>query len=282
MRGNPGTHQESAEDLIFYIPPTPTFAPSDRQASDKHASSMAGGPTSASEIDLRRGSTHADLRCHPDPAPADPDESPVEIHMTPPSTPVSVIRRSNPIVLIRLPYDFREEQAQALDYRQSCDLIEYAHQIPVVDDDSTLRCLRWRQLRGQPLLHRSRKDASRKSLFPSLAPTDRHTRAEVSKSLELAQANVGSSTLQAVETVWSNQQDRRLLQLRNENELPWKRIAGAYFSGADPAWLRRRYAALTTDNPAQSGYGPTVGLRKSRRIGSRHIAASMTVHPAGA
>jgi len=83
IRGNLRTHQESAEDLISYIPPTPTFAPSDRQASDKHASSMAGGPTPASKIDLRRGSTQADLRCHPDLAPADPDESPVEIPMTP-------------------------------------------------------------------------------------------------------------------------------------------------------------------------------------------------------
>ncbi|KAK0886799.1 hypothetical protein LTR02_017816 [Friedmanniomyces endolithicus] len=195
------------------------------------------------------------------------DESPVEIHMTPLSTPVSVIWRSNPIVLIRLPRHLQEDPAQALDYRrQSCDSTEDAHQIPVVDDNSTLRRLRSRRPRRQPLLHRSHKDVLRMSLFPSPAPTDRYTRVRLSKRLESAQASVGSSTLQAVEPVWSNQQDRRLLRLRNENKLPWNRIAGAYFAGTDPAWLRKGYAALTTDNPAQSGYVPADGLRRSRRI----------------
>lgn len=161
MQGSPTTHQESAQGLISYIPHTPVTASSDRPMSDKHASSMPGVPIPASQIDLPCGSTHADLRCHPYPAPADPDESPVEIHMTPPSTSVSVIWRSNAIVLIRLPRNFRKDQAQALDYRQSCDSTEDAHQIPIVDDNSTLRRLRSRRPRRQPSLHRSHKDVPR-------------------------------------------------------------------------------------------------------------------------
>ena len=85
----------------------------------------------------------------------------------------------------------------------------------------------------------------RRSLAPSEACTDEH---------------------KAVGTVWSDQHDRRLLQLRSENELPWKRIAGVYFDGTDPAWLRRRYTMLTIEPLAQGRQSSVAGLRRSRRI----------------
>jgi len=41
---------------------------------------------------------------------------------------------------------------------------------------------------------------------------------------------------------WSAQDDCRLLQLRNENELPWERIAGGvYLPSTELVWLMRRY-----------------------------------------
>ncbi|KAK4891110.1 hypothetical protein LTR49_028695, partial [Elasticomyces elasticus] len=138
--------------------------------------------------------------------------------MAPLNVPVSVNQRSNPIVLIRLSRTIREDYAQALDYRESWDLADDPPQRHVQDNDKGRRCLRAHSPGVQPVvLHRAKK-GSQGSLAPRAACMDEH---------------------KTVGKVWSDRHDNRLLQLRGENELPWKRIAGAYFGGTDPAWLQR-------------------------------------------
>ncbi|KAK1053625.1 hypothetical protein LTR12_017834 [Friedmanniomyces endolithicus] len=158
---------------------------------------------------------------------------------------MSVKRRSNPIVLIRLSRTIREDHAQALDYRESGDLTDDPPEMHVQDDDKGRRRLRPRSLGVQSLVRRRTNKGSRRSLAPNAAYTDEN---------------------KAVGTVWSDQHDRRLLRLRSENELPWKRIAGTYFGDTDSAWLRRKYVALSTGPPAQGRYASAAGLRRSRRI----------------
>ncbi|KAK0262754.1 hypothetical protein LTR35_017647 [Friedmanniomyces endolithicus] len=165
--------------------------------------------------------------------------------MAPLNNAVSVTWRSNPIVLIRMSRAIREGHAQALDYRESCDLTNDPPQMHIRDDDSGRRRLRPCSPGMQPLVRRRTNKGSRRPLASSAACTDEH---------------------KAVGTAWSDKHDRRLLQLRSENELPWKRIAGAYFGGTDPAWLRRRYMVLTIGPLAQGRHSSAAGLRRSRRI----------------
>ncbi len=44
---------------------------------------------------------------------------------------------------------------------------------------------------------------------------------------------------------WTKHDDTRLLQLRDESNLSWQRIFGAYFVGVDQAWLHSRYLMLS-------------------------------------
>ncbi len=43
---------------------------------------------------------------------------------------------------------------------------------------------------------------------------------------------------------WTKHDDTRLLQLRDESDLSWQRIFGAYFTGMDQAWLHSQYLML--------------------------------------
>ena len=185
--------------------------------------------------------------------------------MAPLTAPMSVKRRSNPIVLIRLSRTIREDHAQALDYRESGDLTDDPPEMHVQDDDKGRRRLRPRSLGVQSLVRRRTNKGSRYADC-TYSPPSRMTLFDLRRRRSLAPSDAYTDGHRAVGTIWSHQHDLRLLQLRSENELPWKRIAGTYFGDTDSAWLRRKYVALSTGPPAQGRYASAAGLRRSRRI----------------
>ncbi|KAK0257442.1 hypothetical protein LTR35_018224 [Friedmanniomyces endolithicus] len=232
--------REPVDGHTSRVPPTPIIARYDGSTSNKHTLPISHRPMSTWNIEEHHGSADRDS-C---PVPMTPHTAHVE--MAPLNTPVSVKRRSNPIVLIRLSRTIREDHAKALDYRERCDLTDDPPQMHVHEDDRGRRRLRARSPGVQPSVRHRTKKGSRGSLAPSAACTDGH---------------------KAVGKVWSDRHDNRLLQLRGENELPWKRIAGAYFGGTDPVRLQRRYMALTIGPPSQGRHPSGAGLRRSRRVG---------------
>ena len=84
-------------------------------------------------IEVQCGSADRNFQCHPGLVPATLDTMDDEMAYL--NIPVFVKRRSNPIVLIRLPRTIREDHAQAFDYRESGDLIDDPPQMHVRDDD---------------------------------------------------------------------------------------------------------------------------------------------------
>ncbi|KAK1047820.1 hypothetical protein LTR12_018247 [Friedmanniomyces endolithicus] len=235
--------QEPAHGLTTRILPATTLAPYDKRNSNGHALPISRRPMPARNIEVQCESADRIYHCRPGLVPATPDT--VDDETASLNIPVSVKRRSNPIVLIRPSRTIREDHAQALDYRESYDLTENPPQMHVRDDDKGRRRLRPRSQGMQRSVRRRTNKGSRRSLAPSDACTNEH---------------------KAVGTVWSDHHDRRLLQLRSQNELPWKRIAGTYFGSTDAAWLRRRYVALTIGPLAQGQHPSAAGLRRSRRI----------------
>ncbi|KAK3616491.1 hypothetical protein LTR56_025918 [Elasticomyces elasticus] len=233
--------QEPADSLISSVPPAPIIGPCDERIRDKHTLPISRRPMATRNVEVHRGSADRDSLCRPGPVQATAETA--DIEMAPLKATVSVKRRSNPIVLIRLSRTIWDDYAQALDYRESCDLADDPKQTHVQDNDKGRRCLR---ARVQPSMRHRTKKGSRGSLVPSAARMDGH---------------------KAVGKVWSDLHENRLLQLRSENELPWKRIAGPYFGSTDPAWLQRRYMALTIRPLSQGRHPPGAGLRRSRRVG---------------
>ncbi|KAK6405541.1 hypothetical protein LTR81_019740 [Elasticomyces elasticus] len=236
--------QEPADSLIFSVPPVPIIGPCDERIRNKHTLPISRRPMATRNVEIYRGSAGRDSLCRPGPVQATADTA--DIEMAPLNVTVSVRQRSNPIVLIRLSRTIRDDYAQALDYRESCDLADDPPQTHVQDNDKSRRCLRAHSPRVQPLVRHRTKKGSRGSLVPSAACKDGH---------------------KAVGKVWSDLHDNPLLQLRGENELPWKRIAGAYFGSTDLAWLQRRYMALTIGPVSQGRLPSGAGLRRSRRVG---------------
>ncbi|KAK5698441.1 hypothetical protein LTR17_023645 [Elasticomyces elasticus] len=244
MRYSATVEREPADSLISSVPPAPIIGPCDERIRNKHTLPISRRPMATRNIEVHRGSAGRGSLCRPGPVQATADTADVE--MAPLNVTVSVKRRSNPIVLIRLSRTIRDDYAQAIDYRESCDLADDRPQTHVQDSDKGRRCLRAHSPHVQPLVRRRTKKGSRGSLIPSAACMDGH---------------------KAVGKVWSDLHDNRLLQLRGENELPWKRIAGAYFGGTDAAWLQRRYMALTIGPLSQGRHPSGAGLRRSRRVG---------------
>ncbi|KAK5683758.1 hypothetical protein LTR17_027233 [Elasticomyces elasticus] len=236
--------QEPAASLISSVPPAPIIGPCDEWIRNKHTLPISRRPMATRNVEVHRGSADRDSLCRPGPVQATAETA--DIEMAPPKATVSVKRRSNPIVLIRLSRTIWDDYAQALDYRESCDLADDPPQTHVQDNNKGRRCLRAHSPRVQPVVHHRAKKGSRKSLAPSAVCMDEH---------------------KAVGKVWSDRHDSRLLQLRGENELPWKRIADAYFGGTDAAWLQRRYMALTIGPLSQVRHPSGAGLRRSRRVG---------------
>ncbi|KAK3618947.1 hypothetical protein LTR22_026179 [Elasticomyces elasticus] len=236
--------QEPADSLISSVPPAPIIGSCDERIRNKHTLPISRRPMATRNVEVHRDSADRDSLCRPGPVQATADTA--DIEMAPLNVTVSVKRRSNPIVLIRLSRTIRDDYAQALDYRESCDLADDPPQTHVQDNDKGRRCLRAHSSRVQPLVRHRTKKGSRGSLLPSAACMDGH---------------------KAVGKVWSDLHDNRLLQLRGENELPWKRIAGAYFGSTDLAWLQRRYMALTIGPLSQGRHSSGAGLRRSRRVG---------------
>ncbi|KAK0778646.1 hypothetical protein LTR91_022867 [Friedmanniomyces endolithicus] len=98
--------QEPADGLTAPVPPSPTLAPCDKRT-------------------IQRGSADRNFHCRPGLVPVAPDTADDEDEeVAPLNFPVSVKRRGSPIVLIRLSRTIREDYAQALDYRESCDLTD--------------------------------------------------------------------------------------------------------------------------------------------------------------
>ncbi|KAK0886706.1 hypothetical protein LTR02_017897, partial [Friedmanniomyces endolithicus] len=94
---------------------------------------------------------------------------------------------------------------------------------------------------GQPMETRVKKRCVKQHALP------KHTRRPDSPQCT-ARTDVASSrptARRSPPTGWTDEDDTRLLQLRNENELTWKRIADVYFVGTDQAWLRARCLAKT-------------------------------------
>ena len=254
--------QEHANGLTSHALPAPIIAPYDGSISSGHTLPISHTPISAWNIEVHRGSADWDSRCPPGPVSVTPDIAHVE--RAPLSTLVSVKRRSNPIVLIRLSRTILKDYAQALDCREGRDLIDDPPQMHGYEDDKGRRRLRMRAPGMLPWVSRGTKKGSRyaepthsspsritvtgprrRSLAPSAACTDGH---------------------KAIGKVWSERHDNRLLRLRGENELPWRRIAGAYFGGTNLAWLQRRYMALTVGALPQGRPPFGAGVRRSRRI----------------
>ncbi|KAK3615526.1 hypothetical protein LTR22_027399 [Elasticomyces elasticus] len=244
MHYNATVEQEPADSLISSVPLAPIIGSCDERIRNKHTLPISRRPMAARNVEVHRGSADRDSLCRP--APVQLTAETADIEMAPLNVTVSVKRRSNPFVLIRLSRTIRDDYAQALDYRESCDLADDRPQTHVQDDDKGRRCLRAHSPRVQPLVRHRTKKGSRGSLVPSAACMDGH---------------------KAVGKVWSDLHDNRLLQLRGENELPWKRIAGAYFGSTDLAWLQRRYMALTIGPLSQGRHPSGAGLRRSRRVG---------------
>ncbi|KAK3613614.1 hypothetical protein LTR22_028083 [Elasticomyces elasticus] len=244
MHCSAAAEQEPADGPISSVPPVPIIGTCDEWISNKHTLPISRRPTPTQNIEENRGSADRDSLCRPGPVQATAVTA--DIEMAPLNVTLSFKRESSPIVLIRLSRTIRDDYAQALDYRESCDLADDPPQTHVQDNDKGRRCLRAHSPRVQPLVRYRTKKGSRGSLAPSAACMDGH---------------------KAVGKVWSDLHDNRLLQLRGENELPWKRIAGAYFGSTDLAWLQRRYMALTIGPLSQDRHPSGAGLRRSRRVG---------------
>ncbi|KAK6401291.1 hypothetical protein LTR81_023552 [Elasticomyces elasticus] len=141
--------QEPADRPTSSVPPAPIIETCDERISNKHTLPISRRPTPTRNIEVHRGSADRDNRCRPGPVHGTADTA--DIEMAPLNVPVSVKRRSNPIVLIRLCRTIREDYAQALDYRESCDLADDPPQTHVQDNDKGRRCLRAHSPRVQPL-----------------------------------------------------------------------------------------------------------------------------------
>ncbi|KAK3633770.1 hypothetical protein LTR22_019954 [Elasticomyces elasticus] len=248
--------QEPADSLISRVPPAPIIGPCDERIRDK--------PMATRNVEVHRGSADNDSLCHPGPVQATAEIA--DIEMASLNATVSVKRRSNPIVLIRLSRTIWDDYAQALDYRESCDLADDPPQTHVQDNEKGRRCLRAHSSRVQPSMRHRTKKGSRysdctHSSASRIVVTDLHPRGSLVPSAARMDGH------KAVGKVWSDLHDNRLLQLRGENELPWKRIAGPYFGSTDLAWLQRRYMALTIGPLSQGRHPLGAGLRRSRRVG---------------
>ncbi|KAK0780541.1 hypothetical protein LTR57_025449 [Friedmanniomyces endolithicus] len=117
--------QEPADGLTAPVPPSPTLAPCDKRTSNEHALPISCRPMPTCNIEVQRGSADRNFHCRPGLVPVAPDTADDEDEeVAPLNFPVSVKRRGSPIVLIRLSRTIREDYAQALDYRESCDLTD--------------------------------------------------------------------------------------------------------------------------------------------------------------
>ncbi|KAK4905582.1 hypothetical protein LTR49_025151 [Elasticomyces elasticus] len=132
--------QEPADGLTAPIPPSPTLAPYCKPTSNEHALPISCSPMSTCNIEVQRGSADRNFHCGPAQVPAAPDTS--DDKLAPLNLPVSVKRRSNPTVLIRLCRTIWENYAQALNYRESCDLTDDPPQVHRRDDAKGRRRLR--------------------------------------------------------------------------------------------------------------------------------------------
>ncbi|KAK4903716.1 hypothetical protein LTR49_026696 [Elasticomyces elasticus] len=141
--------QEPADGPISSVPPAPIIETCDERISNKHTLPISCRPTPTRNIEVHRGSADRDSRCRPGPVHGTADTA--DIDMAPPNVSVSVKRRSNPIVLIRLSRTIRDDYAKALDYRENCDLADDPPQTHVHHNDKGRRCLRAHSPRVQPL-----------------------------------------------------------------------------------------------------------------------------------
>ncbi|KAK6380041.1 hypothetical protein LTR81_027720, partial [Elasticomyces elasticus] len=256
--------QEPADSLISSVSPAPIIGPCDERIRNKHTLPISRRPMATRNVEVHRGSADRDSLCRPGPVQATAETA--DIEMAPLNVTVSVKRRSNPIVLIRLSRTIRDDYAQALDHRESCGLADVPPQTHVQDNDKGRRCLRAHSPRVQPLVRHRTKKASRYADFTHssasrIVVTDLHPKGSLVPSAACMDGH------KAVGKVRSDPHDNRLLHLRGEKELPWKRVAGAYVGSTDTAWLQRRYMALTIGPLSQGRHPSGAGLRRSRRVG---------------
>ncbi|KAK4908631.1 hypothetical protein LTR49_022495 [Elasticomyces elasticus] len=114
--------QEPADSLISSVSPAPIIGPCDERIRNKHTLPISRRPMATRNVEVHRGSADRDSLCRPGPVQATVETADIEI--APLNVTVSVKRRSNPIVLTRLSRTIRDDYAQALDHRESCDLAD--------------------------------------------------------------------------------------------------------------------------------------------------------------
>ncbi|KAK1043648.1 hypothetical protein LTR74_018403 [Friedmanniomyces endolithicus] len=83
------------------------------------------------------------------------------------------------------------------------------------------------------------------STYPAHLHLLRHRKQLNAQETQTRKQGVNPSRFPKQVITWTKHDDTRLLQLRDENELSWQRISGAYFIGVDQAWLHSRYLMLS-------------------------------------
>jgi len=72
----------------------------------------------------------------------------------------------------------------------------------------------------------------------------RHRKQLSTQETQTRKKGLNPSRFPKQDITWTKHHDTRLLQLRDESDLSWQRIFGAYFTGMDQAWLHSQYLML--------------------------------------